>query len=96
MAQTQTNRSDLHEDTGAQTLPKSDRIKAAVSHAQEGVQDASAKLRDTALETAERGVDQAQTIQGEFDSAVRRNPTLAVLGAMGVGVVLGLALNKRA
>jgi ElaB/YqjD/DUF883 family membrane-anchored ribosome-binding protein len=56
---------------------------------------AAQSVRDGASNAVQTGSDYVQTYQGEFDSAVRRNPTLAVLGAMGVGLVLGLALTKR-
>lgn len=72
-----------------------EKVRVSVAHATDSVTDAAEKMRNTTLQAAERTVEHAQTMQGEFDSAVRRNPTLAVLGALGVGVVLGLALNKR-
>lgn len=73
----------------------SDKLHDAVTHAQESVQDTANSVRDTVAAAADRTIDSTQTLQGDFDSAVRRNPTLAVLGALGVGVVLGLTLTKR-
>ncbi len=73
----------------------SDQLRNTVADAQDSVNQAAQSVRDSATTAVQAGADYAQTFQGEFDSAVRRNPTLAVLGAMGVGLALGLALTKR-
>lgn len=95
MAQTQTTHRTYLDEAEALKTAAADRITDAAAQAQDKVHDATTRVRDTAVETAERGLDTAQTLQSDFDSAVRRNPTLAVLGAVGVGMVLGLALTKR-
>lgn len=95
MTQTHTASNAKSDQTHAPKARASDKIKEAVSQAQDNVQDAAQTVRDTAVEAVGRGSEHAQTIQGEFDCAVRRNPTLAVLGAFGVGMFLGLALTKR-
>lgn len=81
------------QDTAQRTT---DKLRDAVSHAQHNVQDAAGTVRDTAVQAAETTADHARGLQGDFDSAVRRNPTVAVLGALGVGIFVGLALTKRA
>jgi ElaB/YqjD/DUF883 family membrane-anchored ribosome-binding protein len=95
MAQTQTTHRTARDETQTSGSTPTDRIKEAVSHTQDKVHDVGEQVRDTATQTAERGLDRVQTVQGDFDMAVRRNPTLAVLGALGVGVVVGLALTRR-
>ncbi|MEN8660509.1 hypothetical protein [Marivita sp.] len=95
MASTHTP-NDSKTDDRNDTKPRAaDKVRDAVAHAQDSVQGAAKTMRTTAIEVAERSADHAQTLQGEFDTAVRRNPTLAVLGALGVGMFLGLALTKR-
>ena len=95
MASTHTTKRKTTDDKEMAEARVSDKLHDAVTHAQESVQDAANSVRDTVLAAADRTIDRTQTLQGDFDSAVRRNPTLAVLGALGVGVVLGLALTKR-
>lgn len=41
------------------------------------------------------GTDLVTGAQSELNSVVRRNPTLAVAGALGLGVLLGMALRAR-
>lgn len=95
MASTRTTKRKTADDHAMAEARVSDKLQGAVTHAQESVQDAANSVRDTVVAAADRTIDRTQTLQGDFDSAVRRNPTLAVLGALGVGVVLGLALTKR-
>lgn len=83
-------------------IPHDTAEKSRADKARESITSATHELRDvanTAQETAENAVErstaQMQGFQSEFDSAVRRNPTLAVLGALGVGVAIGLVMQKR-
>lgn len=95
MASTHTATRKTVDDHAKPEARASDKLHDAVTHAQESVQDAANSVRDTVVAAADRTIDRTQNLPGDFDSAVRRNPTLAVLGALGVGVVLGLALTKR-
>jgi ElaB/YqjD/DUF883 family membrane-anchored ribosome-binding protein len=95
MASTSTARHSKSDDNAGLEGRAAEKLRDAVSYAQDNVKDAADTVRDTAVQAVERTADQAQNMQGEFDSAVRRNPTLAVLGALGVGMVLGLALTRR-
>ena len=95
MASTSTARHSKSDDNAGLEGRAAEKLRDAVSYAQDNVKDAADTVRDTAVQAVERTTDQAQNMQGEFDSAVRRNPTLAVLGALGVGMVLGLALTRR-
>jgi ElaB/YqjD/DUF883 family membrane-anchored ribosome-binding protein len=54
-------------------------------------QDGSEALASTAKEVGA----QAKGAQDAATDAVRRNPGLAIAGAVGVGVLLGLALSRR-
>ena len=96
MASTPTATLKTAEDNAPSTTQAKDKLNDAVTQAQDSVKDAANTVRDTVTDVAERTVSHTQTVQGDFDKAVRRNPTLAVLGALGVGVALGLALNRRA
>ncbi|WP_439124018.1 hypothetical protein [Marivita sp.] len=95
MANTHTNTTTSKDHTAAEQT-RTDKLRNVVSHAQDSVNDAADNVRNTAAHAVEKGSDHAQNVQSEFDTAVRRNPTFAVLGALGIGVVLGVALNKRA
>lgn len=94
MANTHTN-ADTVTDHSAANSTRTEKAREAVSKAQDTVQDISDTARLKASYAVDAGVEHAQTVQNEFDSAVRRSPTLAVLGALGVGVALGLMLNRR-
>lgn len=107
MTNAQTDPNVTHARTAATDHLRTDRLRDAATQARDGVQDAAAQARDgvqdaadtvrhTAANAVERGSEQAHAVQSEFDSMVRRNPTLAVLGALGLGVALGLSMNKRA
>ena len=71
------------------------KMREKVSSAQDTVRDAMGGVRDSAYHAVDVGSRQAQTFQSEFDSAVRRNPTLAIAGAVGLGVLLGMTLSSR-
>lgn len=93
---TATEHTDPHTNTGKAKKTQTDKMRDAVSSAQDSVHDAAENVRSSASTAVEKSTERAHDVQSEFDSAVRRNPTLAVLGALGLGVALGLALNKRA
>lgn len=82
--------------TGADTSKrKRDKMRDAVSSAQDSVRDTADNVPFSAQHAVERGSDHAYAVHSEFDNAVRRNPTLAIVGALGLGVALGLAMNRR-
>ena len=82
--------------TGADTPKrKRDKAKDAVSSAQEKMRDTTDNVREQAANAVQRGSDQAYAMHSEFDAAVRRNPTLAIVGALGLGIALGMAMNRR-
>ena len=95
MATTHTTSPKKTDNAAKADTHTADKLREAVTHAQDSAQDAVKAVRNTVSEVADRTVEHTQSVQGEFDTAVRRNPTLAVLGALGIGVALGLALNKR-
>jgi len=74
---------------------QSDKMRDTAASAQESVKQTAENVRASAANAVGRGSDQAYAVQSEFDDAVRRNPTLAVIGALGLGIALGLAMNKR-
>lgn len=96
MTQTDNASTIAHANHGNTGDKVTHRIREAATSAQDTLHGAADALRESASTAVEKGTDHAQAVQTEFDSAVRRNPTLAIAGAVGVGVLLGMALNRRA
>lgn len=96
MAQTTASAPTAQTDKPSTKTKSKDRMQDVVSATQESVDTVAQSVKETATHVADTTADAAHTFQSEFDGAVRRNPTLAVLGAVGVGVLIGMALNKRA
>jgi ElaB/YqjD/DUF883 family membrane-anchored ribosome-binding protein len=61
-----------------------DRAREQVQAGRETMQQAGQKVSDTAMTATEQGM-----------SFVRQNPGLALAGAFGVGVLIGLAARER-
>jgi ElaB/YqjD/DUF883 family membrane-anchored ribosome-binding protein len=91
-------------------MDPSEKIRArgrdALETAQETLGTAHETTRETgaeALKSAQAtgqavvrdSADLARDAYADLNTAVRRNPTLAIVGAMGVGMLLGLALGSR-
>ena len=68
-------------------------VKARAAAGQEKVREVAGQVAETTTDLAGRGKDQMYAAQEAFDDVVRRNPTTAVLGAIGIGVLLGMALR---
>lgn len=83
--------SDVRET--AETLANAARAQAETLRQTVGraAQDGS----DAVVTTAKDIGVQAKTAQDAATDAVRRNPGMAVAGALGIGVLLGLALARR-
>jgi len=75
---------DVAEETRHQAKTLRDTVGAAAHDTASHMQDAGAQLKT-----------QVQAAGDTATDAVRRNPGLAVAGAVGVGVLLGLALSRR-
>jgi ElaB/YqjD/DUF883 family membrane-anchored ribosome-binding protein len=82
------------------------RSKDAVETTKEALGNAFEATRETGTEALKTVQDAGQAVvrdstdlvrdaHTDLNSAVRRNPTLAVVGALGVGMLLGLALKQR-
>ena len=75
------------------------KAKETVSGAYESVRDAGSEALERAQSAGETalgsGTDMVRGAQSELDTVVRRNPTVAVIGALGLGVLLGLAMRSR-
>lgn len=75
------------------------KAKETVSGAYESVRDAGSEALERAQAAGEtaigNGTDMVRGAQSELDTVVRRNPTVALVGALGLGVLLGLAMRSR-
>ena len=80
-----------HETSKAAEIAEA--VKARAVAGQEKVRDVASQVAETGSDLAGRGKDQMYAAQEAFDDVVRRNPTTAVLGAIGIGVLLGMALR---
>jgi ElaB/YqjD/DUF883 family membrane-anchored ribosome-binding protein len=87
---------------------KADRLSSAATDAAKAVQESVTQAAAAVSETAGRVwagtkhaaaqlgsevTDRAQTVHADAVIFIRRNPLASVLGAVGVGLVLGLALS---
>ena len=88
--------SDSHTDNGNQ-----DHFEASKAHARA----AAAEMRDAASEAAREfreragGVagewqEKARDVQKEIEDFVREHPTKSILGALGIGFVIGLIFRR--
>lgn len=79
----------------------SERLKAAVSDVADAAQAQTAVLRQTledGTRTAGEGFESVQNSARDLSQSaaatIRQNPVLAVGGALGIGVLVGLALGR--
>lgn len=86
-------------DTTAETTERSDSVKKS---AEEFVEKANESINEglgQAHETIERASAQAQKelqkVSDQATSFVRENPGMAIAGAVGVGLLIGLAMRSR-
>lgn len=63
--------------------------------ATEAVKDNAEHVQAAASEAAKRATKEAETLVKSGASFVQKNPGVALAGAVGIGVILGLALNRR-
>lgn len=69
--------------------------KDSVYDVRERATSAAHDARDRAEYEFERGKEQIGAARDEAERAVKSNPGLAVAGALGVGVLIGMALTSR-
>ncbi|MEO1155494.1 MAG: hypothetical protein AAFV31_14290 [Pseudomonadota bacterium] len=70
------------------TPTRGEKLRQNAETAAQGVRDGAAAARDRAGETVTRSMDEGARF-------VRENPGAALAGALGVGVLIGLALRGR-
>lgn len=77
---------------------KSDTTRAKAGARLEEVRDKATEttqaVREAAGEHLARGQDLVAEAQGELNTMVRRNPGMALLGAAGLGLLVGLAIGN--
>ncbi|MEY1556372.1 hypothetical protein AB3Y40_12135 [Yoonia sp. R2331] len=74
---------------------KSDSAAAFAAQANEAVEKGVAAAHDTATQVAEHASDELRKVTDASTKFVRENPGTAIAGAVGIGVLLGLALRGR-
>ena len=87
------------DDAVAKAKDSVNTAKDSVNNAYETVKEAGTEAVGRAQAAGEAAIssstDMVRGAQSELDSVVRRNPTVAVVGALGLGVLLGMALRAR-
>jgi len=86
------------EDDAAVSQTKAQKIKAAAVEKAQRVKDAAAaraqQLKSAAGEKYTQGKDKAKQVHTNAEEYVRAHPTKCVLGALGLGVVIGLMVRR--
>ncbi|MFW2544626.1 hypothetical protein ACN2XU_18475 [Primorskyibacter sp. 2E107] len=83
-----------------------DRARKSIQDARHRASETAHDLRERADQTAhdlrdraefeyELGKERLGNVSSEAERMVRRNPVLAIAGAVGVGVLVGLAMGNR-
>ena len=78
---------------GEETL--SERAEEIADTVSKTVEDSLGDVQEQGEKALQEVQDTFMTVQDSAVAAVRRNPTTALLGALGVGVLLGLAWQAR-
>ena len=69
--------------------------EATIETVRGSAQDTIEKVQETGQQVYDDGSQMVSKAQSELNRTVRNNPTVAMLGALGVGVLIGLALKQR-
>ncbi len=77
------------------SAPMKERAAEAIEKGVETAQEAATEARLQAQIAAERANDELRKMTETGTKFVRENPGTAVVGALGVGLLLGLALRGR-
>jgi len=85
----------LSHDEGKTSAGMKDRAADAIEKGKATAQDASTEASLQAQIAAERANDEMRKLSETGTNFVRENPGAAVVGAVGVGILLGLALRGR-
>ena len=69
--------------------------KDAAARVKDAVSDAAIQAQATATDALDAGLGEYDRLSRQSARFVRENPGVAVAGALGVGLILGLALRLR-
>ncbi len=83
------------EELKAAIRATADAAQAAIDGARTKGTDAASDAMAAGSAALENGRELAGGAQKAVESAVRRNPTASVLGALGAGLLIGYALSRR-
>ncbi|MFP7673855.1 hypothetical protein ACG74X_10940 [Marivita sp. S0852] len=95
MTKTDTSTPAPETHTASSQSDLKERAEEAVETARKSVERTVATARDEGEKALSEAQDTFMSAQDSAMSAVRRNPGLALLGAVGVGVLLGMAMRGR-
>ncbi|MBN7784692.1 DUF883 family protein [Ponticoccus gilvus] len=70
-------------------------VRHSAAEAEERLRDATRQAQVLARDTYAEGSNRAMALRDEVETGIRRNPGLAIAGAVGGGVLLGLLLSRR-
>jgi ElaB/YqjD/DUF883 family membrane-anchored ribosome-binding protein len=85
----------LKSSGGKSKAPAKERAAEAIENGMDAVKDTAVEARLQAEIAAERATDEINKLTESGTKFVRENPGTAVVGALGVGILVGLALRGR-
>lgn len=92
---TATAKTEQKSNSSAKTENIASMAKEKASVAKDKLDESVAHARDTVEDFAENARGELQHISKQTNTFVKENPGLAIAGAVGFGVLLGLALRQR-
>ncbi|MFA8386309.1 MAG: hypothetical protein ACEPO2_11840 [Pelagibaca sp.] len=86
-----------HPDTTLLSDPQGDGAdgKTLLDTARDAANDAGANARDIAFTAGQQVADTAGRATRNSTQFVQQNPSLAIVGAVGIGLLIGLSLQTR-
>jgi ElaB/YqjD/DUF883 family membrane-anchored ribosome-binding protein len=70
-------------------------VRAGAAEAEDRLREATRRAQALARDGYDQGSNRAMALRDEVETGIRRNPGLAIAGAVGGGVLLGMLLSRR-
>ncbi|WP_405109865.1 hypothetical protein L0Z65_00780 [Phaeobacter sp. BS52] len=97
--QTETKKSPAARRAGGNEAEETQPIAEKVKEVGEQLEDMAVRnaqaVREIASDGAKSASEAVSDLAGQSEDFVKKNPALAVAGALGVGVLIGLAVRNR-